>query len=156
MWAWWWCPRPPQTPGIPPCSSGHRTIIIHYRTSSSIGISRLYWYRGVTVLLPGWVIWKYMWFVYANLPVGRLSSVRTVDLHWGEWLNSSADYNPNHNHVNAAPTKACLQATSRQHHHASPKQNYCIINVFVSIPICEIKIKKSGISHKIFKKFFLC
>jgi hypothetical protein len=21
--------------------------------------SRLYWYRGVTVLLPGWVIWKY-------------------------------------------------------------------------------------------------
>jgi hypothetical protein len=47
--------------------------------------SRLYWYRGVTVLLPGWVIWKYMWFVHANLSIGRLTSARTVDLHWGEW-----------------------------------------------------------------------
>ncbi len=87
---------------------------------------RLYWYRGVTVLLPGWVIWKYMWFVHANLPIGRLTSDRTVDLHWGEWLNSSADFNPNHNHVNAAPTQASLQTTSRPHHHATPKQNYCI------------------------------
>ncbi len=27
--------------------------------AASIGTdSRLYWYRGVTVLLPGWVIWK--------------------------------------------------------------------------------------------------
>ncbi len=27
---------------------------------------RLYWYRGVTVLLPGWVIWKYIGIVHAN------------------------------------------------------------------------------------------
>jgi hypothetical protein len=28
--------------------------------AASIGTDcRLYWYRGVTVLLPGWVIWKY-------------------------------------------------------------------------------------------------
>ncbi len=91
-----------------------------------------------------------MWFVHANLPIGRLTSVRTVDLHWGEWLNSSADFNPNHNHVNAAPTQASLQTTSRPHHHATPKQNLLYINVLVSIPIYEIKIKKSGISHQIF------
>jgi hypothetical protein len=47
----------------------------------TIGTSRLYWYRGVTVLLPGWVIWKYKGFVHANLPIGRLTSVRTVDPH---------------------------------------------------------------------------
>ncbi len=63
-----------------------------------------------------------MWFVHANLPIGRLTSVRTVDLHWGEWLNSSADFNPNHNHVNAAPTQASLQTTLRPHHHATSKQ----------------------------------
>ncbi len=110
-----------------------------YVAASIATVSRLYWYRGGTVLLPGWVIWKYMWFVHANLPIGRLTSVRTVDLHWGEWLNSSADFNPNHNDVNAAPSQASLQTTSRPHHHATPKQNYCIpINVLVSIPICEI------------------
>ncbi len=93
-----------------------------------------------------------MWFVHANLPIGRLTSVRTVDLHWGgEWLNSSADFNPNQNHVNAAPIH---KPASRQlpHHKATPKQNYCKINVLISILICEIKIKKSGISHQIFKK----
>ncbi len=76
-------------------------------------------YRGVKVLLPGSVIWKYeyMWFVHANLPIGRLTRVRTVDLHLGEsWINSSAGFNPNHNHVNAAPQQASLQTTSRQHH----------------------------------------
>ncbi len=45
--------------------------------------SRLYWCRVVTVLLPGWVTWKLMWFVYANLPLGRLASIRTTDSHWG-------------------------------------------------------------------------
>jgi hypothetical protein len=67
------------------------------------GLCRLNWYRGVTVLLPGWVVWKYMWFVHANLPIGQLIGVRTVDSHWGEWLKSTTDFNPNHNHVNAAP-----------------------------------------------------
>ncbi len=35
-------------------------------------------------------------------------SVRTVDTHSGEWFNSPADFNPNHNHVNAAPKQASL------------------------------------------------
>jgi hypothetical protein len=43
--------------------------------------SRLYWYRGVTVLLPGWGYLEVMWFVHANLPIGRCTSVRTVDPH---------------------------------------------------------------------------
>jgi hypothetical protein len=53
----------------------------------------------------------------------------------GEWHNSSADFNPNHNHVNADfnpnhnhvnadPKQASLQNTSRPHHHATAKQNY--------------------------------
>ncbi len=45
--------------------------------------SRLYWYRSVTVLLPGWVTWKLLWFVHANLPLGRLATDRTTDSHWG-------------------------------------------------------------------------
>jgi hypothetical protein len=65
-----------------------------------------------------------MLFVHANLPIGRVTSVRNVDLHWGKWLNSSADFNPNLNHVNAAPKQASLQTTSRPHHHATPKQHY--------------------------------
>jgi hypothetical protein len=65
-------------------------------------------------------------FAHANLPIGRLTSVRIVDLHWEEWLNSFADFNPNHSHVNAAPKQACLQITSGPHHHAAPEQNYCI------------------------------
>jgi hypothetical protein len=32
-------------------------------------LSRLYWCRGVTVLLPGWVTWKIMWYVLTNLPL---------------------------------------------------------------------------------------
>ncbi len=54
--------------------------------------------------------------------------------------------------TNADPKQASLQTTSRPHHHATPEQkNYCMQNVFVSIPICEIKIKKSGIGHQIVK-----
>jgi hypothetical protein len=49
---------------------------------------------------------------------GWLTSVPTVDPHWGEWQNSSADFNPNNNHVNAAPKQARLQTTSRPQHHA--------------------------------------
>ncbi len=54
-----------------------------------------------------------MWFVHANLLIERLTSVRTVDPHWGEWLNSSADFNRNHNHINAAPKQASLRTTLR-------------------------------------------
>jgi hypothetical protein len=58
-------------------------------------------------------------------PIWRLTSVRTVDPHWGDWLNSSAVFNPKHHHVNAALKQASLQTTSRQHHHATPNHNYC-------------------------------
>jgi hypothetical protein len=61
-----------------------------------------------------------------HLPIGRLTSVRTVDLHWGEWLNSSADFNPNHNLVNAAPTQASLWPLHVQTTMQLPCKNYCI------------------------------
>jgi hypothetical protein len=32
--------------------------VLHYKTRVGTQYSLLYWYRGVTVLLPGWVIWK--------------------------------------------------------------------------------------------------
>jgi hypothetical protein len=43
---------------------------------------------------------------YYTLPIERLTGVRTVDPHWGEWLNSSTDFNPKHYHVIAAPQQA--------------------------------------------------
>ncbi len=49
----------------PPLKNGSLAASIgrsrHYWYSSRLCwyFSRLYWYRGVTVLLPGWVIWKY-------------------------------------------------------------------------------------------------
>jgi hypothetical protein len=61
-----------------------------------------------------------------NLPIGQLISVRTVVPVWGEWLISSADFNLNHNHVNAAPKQ----------------DKYVKCKVLVSIPICEIKNPK--------------
>ncbi len=90
-------------------------------------------------ILPGWVIWKLMWFAHANLPFRPLVCVRTVDPHWGEWQNSFADFNPNNNHVNAAPKQASFQTTSRLHHHVTPKQNYCKKN------------KRCDIGRQIFK-----
>ncbi len=88
-------------------------------------------------------MWKWMWFVHAYLPIGRLTSVRTVDLRRKEWLNSSAVFNPNHNRVNAAPKQASLQSTPP----CNPQAKLLNINVLVSIPICEMKIKTSGIAH---------
>jgi len=61
-----------------------------------------------------------------NLPMGRLISVRSVDPHWGECLSPSADFNPDHNHVNADPKQTSLQTTSGPHHYPTPKQNYCL------------------------------
>jgi hypothetical protein len=54
---------------------------------------RLYWFRGVTVPLPGWVIWKY-WNCpckfFCNWIVSALSSP-----NGGEGYNSYTDLNPN-------------------------------------------------------------
>jgi hypothetical protein len=38
--------------------------------------------------------------------------------------------------------QASMQTTSRPHHHATSKQNYCMQNVLVSLQICEIKNQK--------------
>jgi hypothetical protein len=76
--------------------------------------------------------------------------MRFVDPHWKEWHNFSAGFKPNHNHVNAAPKRASLHTTSRPHHHAAPKHNYYMLNVLVSIPICEIK--KEWLCHQILIK----
>ncbi len=56
------------------------------------------------------------------LPIGRLTSARTVDLHRGEGHISFVDFNPNHNHVNAAPKQASLQTSSRPHHMQPPSK----------------------------------
>jgi hypothetical protein len=48
-------------------------------------------------------------------PISPLSE-RTVDPHWGEGHNSSADFNPNHNHVNPdhfTSTPPCMQPSSK-------------------------------------------
>jgi hypothetical protein len=75
-------------------------------------------------------------------PLGGLTSIRTVNPIWGEWFNSSADYNPNHNQVNAAPKQSSLQITSRPHHHATQAKLLHVNVLPVSIPICEIILKK--------------
>jgi hypothetical protein len=92
------------------------SMVILLPLVGDVSVSRLYWYRGVTVLLSGWVISSLGgWLVSAlSIPIGENIS------------NSSADFNPNHNHVNAASKQASLQITSCQHHHATPKQNYCV------------------------------
>ncbi len=41
---------------------------------------------------------------------------------WGEWHNSPADFNPNHDNVYAAPKQASLKTTSRPRHHATPSK----------------------------------
>ncbi len=76
-----------------------------------------YWYGGVTVYCTAGL---------GNLEVYAMCSISYksphwppalyVDPHWGEWHNSSADVNPNHNHVNAALKQANLQTTSRPHY----------------------------------------
>ncbi len=96
-----------------------------------------------------------MWFVHANLSIGRKTSVRTVDLHWGEWFNPSTDFNPIHNHVNAAPNQASLQTTSRPHHHATPKLNYCISLYSSQSYLWNKNQKRVALATKYLKKNFV-
>jgi hypothetical protein len=82
-------------------------------------------------------------------PHWTLISVRTVDPQWGEWFNSSADFNPNNNHVNTGPKQASFQTTSRPHHHATLKQkNYCMQNCTRFDTNLWNKTKKSGTGHQ--------
>jgi hypothetical protein len=54
---------------------------------------------------------------HSNTPIGQLIGVRIVDPHWGERLKSSTAFNPNHNHVNAAPkTSKTPNPASHPHH----------------------------------------
>ncbi len=120
-------------------------------------------YRGVTVLLPGWVTWKLMWFVHANLTLGRLASVRTTDSHWGKMAQFvyCTDFYPNtissillqcknklQVHIKPAPTKQ------------DPKQNIVYItvcalqNIIISI-VCEIK-KSNKVALATNKKKTVC
>ncbi len=113
--------------------------------------SRLYWYRGVTVLLPGWVIWKQMWFVHAKLPIGRWTGVRTIDPH-GE--NGS---NPLLTLTLTTITSMQIQnkkASTTHHVHFTmqppSKITVCKMYSCQYLPVKIIKNKKSGICHQIF------
>ncbi len=68
--------------------------------------------------------------------------LRTVDPRWGEWLNSSADFNPNHNHVNAAPKLTSPSKITVRRMYSSHYKSL------------KLKIKKSGIGHQIFLNIF--
>ncbi len=87
---------------------------------------RLYWYRGVTVLLPGWVIWKYWncprkFFSLGSWLVSALSTP-----NGGEGYNSSTDLNPN---TITSIQLHCIQA-SRPHlaekTTRKPQPKYCM------------------------------
>ncbi len=71
--------------------------------SPRLSISPLYWNRGVTVLLPGWVIWKYWnrpskffslgsWLVYAQ----------TVNSQWGRRIQLIYWLKPYYKLINTA------------------------------------------------------
>ncbi len=88
--------------------------------------SRLYWYRGVTVLLPGWVIWKY-WDCpckFFSLGCWLVSALSTPN--GGERYNSSTDLNPN------TITSIQLQCIQSSRPHLSdkttskPQPKYCM------------------------------
>jgi hypothetical protein len=48
------------------------------------GIAASCWYRGVTVLLAGWFIWKSVRLVHANSPPREDANVRTTVFPMGE------------------------------------------------------------------------
>ncbi len=71
-------------------------------------ISRLYWYRDVTVLMPSWVIWKYWncpcrFFSLGSWLVSALSTP-----NGGEGYNSSTDLNP----ITSIQLHSCIQVAS--------------------------------------------
>ncbi len=79
--------------------------------------SHPFWNRGVKVLYYCWagLFWSKCDLAMQMSPLIAWLVVRIVDPHWEEWHNSFADFNPNHNHVNAAPKQASLK-TSRPNH----------------------------------------
>jgi hypothetical protein len=73
--------------------------------------SSLYWYRGVTALLPGWVIWKYWNCPCKFLSFGSWLVSALSTPNGGEGYNSSTDLNPDT--VTLIQIKLqCIQAAS--------------------------------------------
>jgi hypothetical protein len=74
------------------------------------------------------------WLLKCNLSMqisplgGWPGSAISIDLHFGEWLYSSANINLNHNLVNIASKQARLQTTSRLHYHA---KIFFLLNIFL-------------------------
>jgi hypothetical protein len=66
-----------------------------------------------------------------NLPLAQFAIVRTFITQCGGIVNSSADFNLKHNHVN---TKASLRAFSSPHLHPIQSQAKVMLSVLVSLP----------------------
>ncbi len=77
-----------------------------------VSLCRLYWYRGVMVLLPGWLIWKFLELSTKSLLLGQLASVLSAlsTPNGGEGYNSSTDFNPNRHTISSIQLQ-CIQAT---------------------------------------------
>jgi hypothetical protein len=76
----------------------------------------------------GWVVWKIVGPVHANLLCGQSASVRTADYHGGKWYNSISDFigpravtpegervNPDTQIINSASTQSSFKFTSSRH-----------------------------------------
>ncbi len=109
----------------------------YWYLAASIGTSRLYWYRGVTVLLPGWVIWKY-WSCpckFFSLGSWLVSALSTPN--GGEGYNSSNDLNPN------TITSIQLQSIQASRPHrpykttSKPQPKYCMYQSSHQPPYCR-------------------
>ncbi len=111
--------------------------------------SFLYWYRGLTILQPGWVIWKYWncpckffslgsWLVSAlSTPNGR------------EGYNSTTDLNPNT--VTSIPTApmhpSCKPTSGRQNHKQTPTEIFYVHIILLLInlhTVPTVYIKKNN------------
>ncbi len=72
-------------------------------------LCRLYWYRGVTILLPGWVIWKYWNWPSKFFSMG---SVRTVNSQWGRRIQLLYWLKPYYICANSSIQLQCIQVTN--------------------------------------------
>ncbi len=91
-------------------------------------LSRLYWYycRGVTVLLPGWVIWKYWNYPCKFFSLGSWLVSALSTPNGGEGYNSSPDFNPN------TITSIQLQCIQTASPHLAEKPQAISIEIFSS------------------------
>jgi hypothetical protein len=75
--------------------------------------------------------------------------VSALSIPIGEYHNSHAEFNLNHNHVNAATKQASIQTTLRQHRHAAPKQSTVRTCKMYSSHYQSVK-KKNVVGHQYF------